>query len=457
MDQETFQTLLRAKVGTAKFKSWFYGLAYAGRDGAVAILTVPTKYMAQWINAHYLAVVREVARQADRTIADVKVLVASAVPKPIQAQLNLINDPSQSKAAPQYEPPLDEDDESPATPAWHITSRLDPNKTFESFKVELDSNAFAYSACKDVAEGSIIYSPLFITGEVGIGKTHLLHSIGNHMAKQGKRVAYYSATDFLYTFVQSIRQKAGHDLISQIRMADVLLVDDIDFLTGKAVALNEFGDLLDAFLNARRPVVVTSLVSPLDLADFPVHIRERLLGGLLVKLDAAPRSLRREIFIQKLEQAKAEYDDQMVDYVVDRITHIRTLEGAALRIAANQNLLLKKVGVDTVKTILSDLFKVSSMEPTAGKIKETVAAHYNVTVEDIDGRSRARKYVEPRHVALYLMKHHTTLSYPAIGKLFGDRDHTTVMRAIDNITYRYAHDAKLASVVDTLASKIAAR
>jgi len=448
MDFQKFQAALRDKVGTAKYQSWLSELAFSDLVDGQLTLTVPTSFIHNWIDQNYRSLIRETAKAIDPSVTCVLIFAG----KPPAYRVNTNQIPKHTTPPP-TKPVVEA---LPMTTVVHTETALDPKKTFDNFRVELDSNAFAFSACKHVAAGHTQYSPLYITGEVGIGKTHLLHSIGNDMISRGKRVAHYSASHFLFTFVQSVKQQTTAEFSAAIREADILLLDDIQYLTGKTVTLDAFGELLTSFVAAEKPIVVASAVAPLDLVGFPIHIRECLIGGLTARLESAPRALRRDIFVQKLAHLGAEFDDALVNYVVDRIAHIRSLEGAALRIQAHQTLMHKKVDVEAVKVILADMFRVATREPTASQIKTCVASHFGIKVDDLVGRSREQKYVVPRHIAIYLTKHLTTMSYPKIGQLFGKRDHTTVLHAIEKITKGYAQDSDLATTVDTLAQDIIA-
>jgi chromosomal replication initiator protein len=314
-------------------------------------------------------------------------------------------------------------------------TRLNPKYTFDRFVIGA-SNRFAHAAAVAVAEAPAkAYNPLFIYGESGLGKTHLLHAIG-HYARSlfpGTRVRYVSSEEFTNDFINSIRDDKASAFQSRYRNIDVLLVDDIQFLQGKVQTQEEFFHTFNTLHNANKQIVVTSDLPPKQLQAFEDRMRSRFEWGLIT--DVQPPDLETRIAILRKKAAQERLTDsvppEVLEYIASKIsTNIRELEGALIRVTAFANLNRQPVDLALAEVVLKDLISDSGTpEITAAMIMAQTAAYFGQTIEDLCGGSRSRVLVNARQIAMYLCRELTDLSLPKIGQQFGGRDHTTVMHA----------------------------
>jgi chromosomal replication initiator protein len=314
-------------------------------------------------------------------------------------------------------------------------TRLNPKYTFDRFVIGA-SNRFAHAAAVAVAEAPAkAYNPLFIYGESGLGKTHLLHAIG-HYARSlfpGTRVRYVSSEEFTNDFINSIRDDKASAFQNRYRNIDVLLVDDIQFLQGKVQTQEEFFHTFNTLHNANKQIVVTSDLPPKQLQAFEDRMRSRFEWGLIT--DVQPPDLETRIAILRKKAAQERLTDsvppEVLEYIASKIsTNIRELEGALIRVTAFANLNRQPVDLALAEVVLKDLISDSGTpEITAAMIMAQTAAYFGQSIDDLCGGSRSRVLVNARQIAMYLCRELTDLSLPKIGQQFGGRDHTTVMHA----------------------------
>jgi chromosomal replication initiator protein len=312
-------------------------------------------------------------------------------------------------------------------------ARLNPRYTFETFVIGA-SNRFPHAAAVAVAEAPAkAYNPLFVYGESGLGKTHLLHAIG-HYARSlypGIKVRYVNSEEFTNDFINSIRDDRAQAFHSRYRDVDVLLIDDIQFLQGKVQTQEEFFHTFNALHNANKQVVITSDVPPKQLQGFEERMRSRFEWGLLTDVQPPDLETRIAILRKKAIGDALAVPDDVMEYIASRITtNIRELEGALIRVTAFASLHRQPITTPLADVVLRDLIPSDGTpEITAAQIVAETASFFGVTVEDIHGSSRSRVLVNARQIAMYLCRELTDLSLPKIGQHFGGRDHTTVMHA----------------------------
>jgi len=318
------------------------------------------------------------------------------------------------------------------------SSRLNPRYTFESF-VQGNSNRFAYAAAFAVAEvPAKAYNPLFIYGNSGLGKTHLLHAIGNYVQQYwpAKRVRYVSSEVFTNDFINAIQTNTSFNFQSKYRQVDVLLIDDIQFLQGKKETQESFFATFNALHEQGKQVVITSDVSPKLLNSFDERMRSRFEWGLMTDIQAPELETRIAILRKKAENDKIRVSDEILDYMAARISsNIRELEGALIRVTAFAALNRTQIDMPLVQAVLKDVVPLgedaNSIAPM--EIVRAVADYFKITQEELFGKSRSQAIVIARQIAMYLCREKTTMSLPKIGALFGNRDHTTVMYAIKKV------------------------
>ncbi|MDD2859186.1 MAG: chromosomal replication initiator protein DnaA, partial [Candidatus Nanopelagicales bacterium] len=336
--------------------------------------------------------------------------------------------------------------------------RLNAKYTFDTFVIG-SSNRFAHAAAVAVAEQPArAYNPLFIYGGSGLGKTHLLHAIGHYTRTlyQGTRVRYVSSEEFTNEFINSIRDDKAAVFQRRYRDVDVLLVDDIQFLSGKVQTQEEFFHTFNTLHNANKQIVITSDLPPKLLQDFEDRMRSRFEWGLITDVQPPDLETRIAILRKKSVQERLVAPPEVLEYIASKVSsNIRELEGALIRVTAFASLNRQPVDMSITEVVLKDLFPSDSgPEITAAQIMASTASYFGVTVEDLCGSSRSRVLVTARQIAMYLCRELTDLSLPKIGQAFGGRDHTTVMHANRKIKDLMAERRSLFNQVSDLTSRI---
>jgi chromosomal replication initiator protein len=332
-------------------------------------------------------------------------------------------------------------------------SFLDRRYTFESFVVG-GCNQFAHAVAERVAErpaGS--YNPLFIYGGVGLGKTHIMHAIGNRIVANnpGMRVVYISSEKFMTQLINSLRDRQGLRFKEQFRSVDVLLVDDIQFIAGKKATQEEFFHTFNALYEDNKQIILTADSLPKDIQDLEERLRSRFSMGMTA--DMQPPELETRVAILKKKAAMEGLDllDDVAYFLADAVhTNVRELEGAMIRVAAFASLTRQPITLGLVRETLRDLIRTQDRPLTAGDIQKAVAAFYNIRLEDMLSGRRTRQFSHPRQVAMFLCKQLTKLSYPEIGQEFGGRDHTTILYAVSSIEKKRQETPELAGEIEQL-------
>jgi chromosomal replication initiator protein len=319
------------------------------------------------------------------------------------------------------------------------SARLNPRYTFESF-VQGESNRFAYAAAFAVAEAPAkAYNPLFIYGNSGLGKTHLLHAIGNYVQQYwpGKRVRYVSSEVFTNDFINAIQNNTSFQFQAKYRQVDVLMIDDIQFLQGKKETQDSFFATFNALHESGKQVVITSDVSPKLLNSFDERMRSRFEWGLMTDIQAPELETRVAILRKKAESDKIRISEEILDYMAARISsNIRELEGALIRVTAFAALNRTAIDMNLVQAVLKDMVPLGEDGNTIApmEIVKAVSDYFKLSQEELFGKSRSQAIVVARQIAMYLCREKTSMSLPKIGALFGGRDHTTVMYAIKKVS-----------------------
>jgi chromosomal replication initiator protein len=336
--------------------------------------------------------------------------------------------------------------------------RLNDKYTFDTFVIG-SSNRFAHAAAVAVAEQPArAYNPLFIYGGSGLGKTHLLHAIGHYTRTLYKntRVRYVSSEEFTNEFINSIRDDKAASFQRRYREVDVLLVDDIQFFSGKVQTQEEFFHTFNTLHNANKQIVISSDMPPKQLQDFEDRMRSRFEWGLITDIQPPDLETRIAILRKKSHQEKLSAPPEVLEFIASKISsNIRELEGALIRVTAFASLNRQSVDMAITEVVLKDLLpNEAGPEITAAQIMNSTAAYFGVTVDDLCGTSRSRVLVTARQIAMYLCRELTDLSLPKIGQAFGGRDHTTVMHADRKIRQLMAERRSLFNQVTDLTGRI---
>ena len=356
---------------------------------------------------------------------------------------------------------LGEDEEIPATPPRRGDTRLNPKYNFDNFVIG-GSNRFAHAAAVAVAEAPAkAYNPLFIYGDSGLGKTHLLHAIGHYAENlyQGIQVRYVNSEDFTNDFINAIQNNTVAAFNKRYREVDILLIDDIQFLQGKEQTQEAFFHTFNTLHDHNKQVVITSDVQPKHLTGFEDRMRSRFEWGLLTDVQAPDLETRIAILRKKAQSERLQVDNDILEFMASKVSsNIRELEGILIRVTAFANLNRSAVDMELVQIVLKDVVSMSedSVISPADIINET-ADYFKLHVDDIYGSSRAHAVAIARQIAMYLCREMTDLSLPKIGALFGNRDHTTVMYANKKISTLMKERRSIYNQVSELTSRIRQR
>jgi len=438
---------LRSEFGEAAYRNWLKKLTLVSLRGSELQLAVPTRFIRDWIGSNYsdrLLALWVTENSAVRTIE----LVVEAGAKHVEEDRTATGHGGSAAGNGGRSEP------GPGEIAKGIlVHSLDPRFTFEDFIVG-KSNELAYAAAYRVADSATVpFNPLFLYGGVGLGKTHLMHAIAWHICKRSpeRRVIYLSAEKFMYQFVRALRDKNTMAFKEQFRSVDVLMIDDVQFISGKDSTQEEFFHTFNALVDQNRQVVVSADKSPSDLEGMEERMKSRLGWGLVADIHPTTYELRLGILQAKAEKIKHEVPGKVLEFLAHKITsNVRELEGALNRIAAHATLIGRPVTIETTQELLHDLLRANDRRVTIEEIQKRVAEHFNIKVSDMHSARRSRGVARPRQVAMYLSKLLTPRSLPEIGRKFGGRDHTTVMHAVRRVEELRAADASFAEDVELL-------
>ncbi len=440
------RTRLRSEFGDATFNSWLKPLRLDDASDGRLTISVPTRFMRDWVISNYADRIHALWRGEDAGVRSVEILVRAAAGALSETA------PAAGVGARAARP------RAPSPSSVEINgelgARLDPRFTFENFVVG-KSNELAHAAARRVAESlTVPFNPLFLYGGVGLGKTHLMHAIAWLIRERDatRKVIYLSAEKFMYQFIRALRYKDTMAFKQEFRSVDVLMIDDVQFISGKESTQEEFFHTFNALVDQNRQVVISGDRSPSNLDGMEERMRSRLGWGLVADIHATDYELRLGIL-----QSKAEFVDagnvprQVLEFLAHRITsNVRELEGALNRVLAFSSLVGRPITLDTTQEVLQDLLRANDRRVTIEDIQKRVAQHYNIRLADMHSSRRARAVARPRQVAMYLAKQLTSRSLPEIGRKFGGRDHTTVMHAVKKIEELRTSDGTMAEDIDLL-------
>ena len=434
---------LLSTVGKNNYVNWIEPLEFARLEGGVATFLVPTSFMGNWVSRNFGDhILRELSKAGEKVNR-----VEFSVPETRPAVLK-----STKKA--QAEAPKTVSASGGDLPGAPLDARF----TFDSFVVG-KPNELAHAAARRVAEGgTVTFNPLFLYGGVGLGKTHLMHAIAWELRKRSPdlKVVYLSAEQFMYRFVQALRDKDMIAFKQLFRSVDVLMVDDVQFIAGKDATQEEFFHTFNALVDQNKQIIVSSDSAPTDIEDIDDRIVSRLQSGLVVDLHPTNYELRLGILQQKVDQFSAQFpnltiQDGVLEFLAHRIsTNVRVLEGALMRLFAFGSLVGREITMDLTQDCLSDVLRASDRKISIDEIQRKVSEHFNIRLSDLIGPKRVRTFARPRQIAMYLAKQLTSRSLPEIGRRFGGRDHTTVMHAIRKIEELMQKDSQIADDVEML-------
>ena len=435
---------LRKRIGKDNFATWIEPLRFVALRDDVAHFTVPTSFFGNWVTRNYADMILQAMIASGTPVerlhfaADAGLRKTPARPAPAR--------PARPSRARNTAP-----EDMPGAP-------LDARFTFASFVVG-KPNELAHAAARRVAEGGpVTFNPLFLYGGVGLGKTHLMHAIAHELRARHPDmvVLYLSAEQFMYRFIQALREQSIMNFKELFRSVDVLMVDDVQFIAGKDSTQEEFFHTFNALVDQNKQIVISADCAPGEIKGLEDRIKSRMQCGLVVDLHPTDYELRLGILQQKAEMHRTQHAgvilaNGVLEFLAHRITtNVRVLEGALMRLYAYASLVGREITLDLTQDCLADILRASDRKVTVEEIQRKVADHYSVRLSDLIGPKRQRTIARPRQVAMYLSKQLTLRSLPDIGRRFGGRDHTTIMHGVKKIEELMATDSQLSDDLQLL-------
>ena len=438
--------IVAADIGVGHGKSWIDPLELLGLDGMILILGSPNSFAKDWIENHYLESLVNAWKQVNMIIQGVNIVIHE--PKVTVANTNSGIVSAQAPSKIETFDSFEKDE-----PGSYTGAPLDNRFTFENFVVG-KPNELAYAAALRVAESSTPqFNPLFLYGGVGLGKTHLMHAIAWKIRQchPARKVIYLSAEKFMYQFVRALRYKDMVSFKDQFRAVDVLMIDDVQFISGKDTTQEEFFHTFNALVDKNHQVIVSADKSPSDLENMEERLKSRLGWGLVADIHPTTYELRLGILQAKAATLGVKMPKEVLEFLAFKITsNIRELEGALNRILAHASLVGRSISLDTTQEVLRDLLRSNDQRLTVEEIQRKVAEYFNIKMSDMVSNRRMQNIARPRQVAMYMAKKLTSKSLPEIGRKFGGRDHTTVLHAVRKIQELCTDDFDFANDVEIL-------
>jgi chromosomal replication initiator protein len=440
-------TRLRETLNDTTFQTWFGGVTGAELDGDTFVVGVPNDFTREWIEGHFLDLLRSGARDAGGR----------------QLRIRLQVDRAEPPAAPSPAPVARSLPEPLPVPLLAVprveAGGINPKYTFDSFVIG-SSNRFAHAAALAVAEAPAqAYNPLFIYGHTGLGKTHLLHAVANFVTDHGGglTVRYVTSETFMNDFINSLRDKRIEGFKQRYRTYDVLLIDDVQFFEHKERIQEEFFHTFNSLYEAGRQIIMSSDRPPREISTLEERLRSRFEWGLITDIQPPDLETRIAILRKKVKSDQIEVrDPELLTFIASRVsTNIRELEGALTRVVAFSSLTGRPLSVSLAQDVLKDVFPQGEQtQISIDRIQELVCERFSVTMAELTGDRRSQNIVYPRQVAMYLSRELTDASLPKIGKSFGGRDHTTVIHATSKIARLIREDRSVYNLVQELTARV---
>jgi chromosomal replication initiator protein len=441
---ESIRAGLRRDCGARTFDGWLRPIALGNfeRDTGTLKLELPSQFMADWVQTHFAERLALAWGASYPTVRHILIGVGANAPK----------------TAAVVEIPAPPAADEPATKDGLYAVALEPRYRFENFVVG-KANEVAFNAAKTLsAVKDVAFNPLFLHGGTGRGKTHLLHAIGHefHRLRPRAKIIYMSAEKFMVEFVAALRANETIQFKQQLRSADLLMIDDVQFIAGKESTQEEFFHTMNEIISAGRRLVISSDRAPQDLDGIEPRILSRLSWGLVADINQADLELRLNIILKKLEALPdVHVPDEVVMFLAKRISsNVRELEGALNRISAYASMQNRAIDIDFVTEVLASTLRANQRRISIDEIQTRVSEHYRIRKAEMTSARRAREVARPRQVAMYLSKQLTPRSLPEIGRRFGGRDHTTVIHAVRQIEKLRAQDPELDSDIRLLTRQL---
>lgn len=452
---------MREQLASSAFK-WLDPVKPISLTESELVLGTQTGMAKDWITSHYLTILEDAVTDVIGSRRKILMKVVETEKSAVVSPTEPIHRMPREKGNPDQGTLFTENHHNGEAADMHIAagdgSSLNPKYTFDTF-VTGSSNRFAHAAAMAVAESpGKVYNPFFMYGGVGLGKTHLMHAIGNRVLHNHPemRVLYVSSEQFTNEIIRSIQEGTAEKFRQKYRNIDVLLVDDIQFLSGKTSTQEEFFHTFNTLHDAQKQIILSSDRPPREVERLEDRLRSRFEWGLITDIQAPDLETRIAILKNKAQLDHFNVPNDVMVYIASRIdSNIRELEGALTRVVAYASLIKKPVTTDLVAEALKDVFPNNkTKEVTMEVIQEIVASYFKIKIEDLHAKKRTRSIAYPRQIAMYLCRELTDTSLPQIGNFFGGRDHTTVLHACDKISKEKESDARLSGILHELIERI---
>ncbi len=446
LDWTQVQKEMKSKLGPEVFDSWLRKISFLQEFNNYLLLSVPTRFIRDWITSRYLDQILKIVKIYKKEIIRVEFKIVD--PKDNFEDVKLLKNATETRENISF------------IKDSHLQyNRIDPNKRFDNF-ITGSSNKLAFEASLKVSENISHYNPLYIYGGVGMGKTHLLNSIGLELKKNNK-VMFISAERFMYQFVKSIKSNDMVKFKEHFRNTDILLIDDIQFISGKEAMQEEFFHTFNALLDKGSQIVISADRAPSKLARIQERIKSRFSGGLVVDIQKPDQELRKKIVRKKTHELNNFYSDELKisteiqDFISREITgSIRELVGAMNRVVSFSRIYNKVPNLSETKVVLKDLLNLSENKVTIDLIQTVVCKFFKISKNEMLSSRRSRYLVRPRQTAIYLTKILTSKSLPEIGREFSNRDHTTIIHSVKTIEKIKEKDSEMVENINILKNQI---
>ena len=446
LNWQLIQADIKNKLGLAIYESWLKKIDFVEEFNNYILLSVPTRFIRDWITSRYLDQILQVIKSYKKSIIRIEFKII---------EQNNINNNKDSN----FDPIEKEENISFIKDSYLQYNRIDPNKRFENF-ITGSSNKLAYEASLKVSENISQYNPLYIYGGVGMGKTHLLNAIGLKLKAENK-VMFISAERFMYQFVKSIKANDMVKFKEYFRNTDILLIDDIQFMNGKEAMQEEFFHTFNALLDKGSQIIVSADRAPNKLSRIQERIKSRFSGGLVIDIQKPDYELRKKIVEKKTEELnnlyseKVNISNEIKDFISKEITaSIRELVGAINRVVSFSKIYNKIPNLGETKVVLKDLINLAENKVTIDLIQTLVCKFFKISKSEMLSSRRSRYLVRPRQTAIYLTKILTSKSLPEIGREFSNRDHTTIIHSVKTIEKLKEKDPDMVHNINNLKNQI---
>jgi chromosomal replication initiator protein len=447
-DWKLVQAEMKNKLGTDIFESWLKKITFVDEFNNYLLLSVPTRFIRDWITSRYLDQILKIIRLYKKDIIRIEFKIDGQ---------NLSQNNNENETSKRLPEPTE--NVSFIKDSYLQYNRIDPNKRFDNF-ITGTSNKLAYEASLKVSENIAHYNPLYIYGGVGMGKTHLLNSIGIEL-KNNNKVMFISAERFMYQFVKSIKANDMVKFKEYFRNTDILLIDDIQFISGKEAMQEEFFHTFNALIDKGSQIIVSADRAPNKLLRIQDRIKSRFSGGLVVDIQRPDLELRKKIVEKKTEELNTLYANQLQiskeiqDFISTEITtSVRELVGAINRVVSFSRIYNKIPNLAETKVVLKDLLNLAENKVTIDLIQTTVCKFFKISKNEMLSSRRSRYLVRPRQTAIYLTKILTSKSLPEIGREFSNRDHTTIIHSVKTIEKIKEKDPEMVENINKLKNQI---